>query len=74
MTVLCTNEDHDEDVPAIFDVSFPDDYWKPCKACRDCLEIIFENLLDSPTACLIAPVATPENTSLSVRRAGLLRP
>ena len=57
---FCTNEEeHEQDVPAVFDVSFPDGRWNGCLACRDCFQIIVDNMLDEPTPVFFVPVNVP---------------
>jgi hypothetical protein len=55
----CLNPDHEEDVPAIYDVSFPNGDWHGTLACADCLTIILDNMLDCPTMVLFQPVTAP---------------
>lgn len=57
--LLCTNPDHEQDVPAVYDVSFPNGDWNGTLACKDCLLIIADNMLDTPTNVLFQAVKQP---------------
>ncbi|MEO3869384.1 hypothetical protein ABGB18_11180 [Nonomuraea sp. B12E4] len=55
-TVLCANEDHDEETPAVARLTYPNARFRPTTVCADDLDWVAEQALDEKASVLIEPV------------------
>jgi hypothetical protein len=55
-TVLCGNEDHDEETPAVARLTYPNARFRPTTACADDLEGVVEQAFEEGASVLIEPV------------------
>ena len=55
-TVLCANEDHDEETPAVARLTYPSARFTPTTVCADDLEWVAEQALDEKASVLVEPV------------------
>lgn len=54
--VLCGNEDHDEETPAVARLTYPNARFRPTTACATDLEWVAEQALEENASVLIEPV------------------
>lgn len=59
-TVLCANEDHDEETPAVARLSWPDGRYKPTTACLDDLLWHVEDSYSEGHPARVEPIITRE--------------
>ncbi|MDF5758574.1 hypothetical protein [Spongiactinospora sp. TRM90649] len=55
-TVLCGNEDHDEETPAVARLTYPNARFRPVAVCADDLEDVAEQALGEGASVLIEPI------------------
>lgn len=54
--IPCGNEDHDEETPAVAQLTYPNTRFRPVAVCADDLEDVAEQALDEQASVLIEPV------------------
>lgn len=55
-TVLCGNEDHDDETPAVARLTYPNARFRPVAVCDDDLEDVVEQAFEEGASVLIEPI------------------